>query len=406
MPELNVFNTDNPTVVIEHTQSFSRIVEILNAVGIHFEQWPTKEGATALEAYQDDIQRIMKQYNFQSVDIINVNNETTNTRELRQKFLDEHTHSEDEVRFFIEGQGLFTLHIDNKIYSILCDKGCFLSVPAGIKHWFDFGVTPNVSVIRFFTNKEGWIAKYTGENTADYFPRLAESIQAKCVVVDIEGTIAPSDFVYQTLFPYARKHLKEFVHAHLSDTKVSNILSDVKTIIKQHTATPERICQQLIIWLDNDQKITPLKTLQGLIWEKGFQSGVLKAPLYDDAFMQLNHWHQQHLPIYSYSSGSIQAQTLYYRYNTHGDLSYLFKQYFDTTIGSKVDASSYSKIATTIGQNPQDIVFFSDNPLELEAALKAGWQCVEVNRDSESSFRKKAFLSINDFRDTAIKATG
>jgi 1,2-dihydroxy-3-keto-5-methylthiopentene dioxygenase len=107
-----------------------------------------------------------------AVDVISLASDHPQKDALRQKFLSEHTHSEDEVRFFVAGQGQFTLHIGERIYDVLCEKGDLIGVPDGTRHWFDMGPNPNFIAIRLFTNPEGWVARFTGEDIADRFPRL------------------------------------------------------------------------------------------------------------------------------------------------------------------------------------------------------------------------------------------
>src|SRR5690606_22918470 len=105
-------------------------------------------------------------------DVISLNADHPDKDALRQKFLSEHTHSEDEVRFFVDGCGLFTLHIDARVYEVLCERGDLISVPAGVAHWFDMGPAPRFVAIRFFNNTEGWVARFTGSTIADRFSRL------------------------------------------------------------------------------------------------------------------------------------------------------------------------------------------------------------------------------------------
>jgi 1,2-dihydroxy-3-keto-5-methylthiopentene dioxygenase len=156
----------------------------LKRIGVQFERWQTdKELAedanqeAILASYADSIERLKRQYGFQAADVISVALDHPDREALRQKFLAEHTHSDFEVRFFIDGRGLFYLHPDAKVYAVLCEAGDLISVPAGIKHWFDFGERPNLKVIRLFTTPEGWIANYTRSDIADRFPRLEEYLE-------------------------------------------------------------------------------------------------------------------------------------------------------------------------------------------------------------------------------------
>lgn len=155
------------------------IAHQLQAVGVRFEQWqpdaPVKAGDTQdaiLNAYSKDVGRIVAEQGFVTVDAISIDSNNPNKDALRQKFLSEHIHTEDEVRFFVDGCGLFYLHIGERVYSILCEKGDLLSVPANTQHWFDLGPMPDLAAIRFFNNPEGWVAQYTGSKIAELFPKL------------------------------------------------------------------------------------------------------------------------------------------------------------------------------------------------------------------------------------------
>lgn len=155
------------------------ITATLNSAGVRFEQWqpdaPVAAGDTQLAilaAYRSDVARIVAEYGFVTVDVISVNQETPGIAALREKFLSEHIHTEDEVRFFVDGRGLFYLHIGNKVYGVLCTKGDFISVPANTTHWFDMGPEPVLAAIRFFNNPEGWVAQYSGSDIATRFPNI------------------------------------------------------------------------------------------------------------------------------------------------------------------------------------------------------------------------------------------
>jgi 1,2-dihydroxy-3-keto-5-methylthiopentene dioxygenase len=157
----------------------------LGGVGIRFEQWesskPVVPGATqeqVIEAYCDDIESLKREKGYQAVDVISLTPEHPDRAMLRQKFLNEHTHSEDEVRFFVAGRGLFTLHIGKKVYEVLCEKGDLIGVPDGTPHWFDMSESPYFIAIRLFTNKEGWVANFTGSDIANDYPRLSAEPRA------------------------------------------------------------------------------------------------------------------------------------------------------------------------------------------------------------------------------------
>lgn len=165
-----LFETENP----------QEITSQLKNVGVEFNRWqakhPIKDDTTSeeiLSAYAQDIEELKNRGGYITVDVVSMRADHPDKKTLREKFLSEHTHSEDEIRFFVRGEGLFTLHIDSKVFAVLCCKNDLISVPAGTKHWFDMGSSPQFTAIRFFNNPEGWVAKYTGEPIAKNFPCLA-----------------------------------------------------------------------------------------------------------------------------------------------------------------------------------------------------------------------------------------
>lgn len=203
---------------------------------------------------------------------------------------------------------------------------------------------------------------------------------ARAALLDIEGTIADIGFVRNTLFPYARAALPQFIARHGDEAAVASELAATAAAAGLEPQDREAILGQLLDWLDRDIKATPLKALQGMIWENGYRSGAFKAHLYPDAHEWIERKHAEGLPLYIYSSGSVQAQQLYFAHNEFGDLRSRFQGCFDTTIGSKKDSDSYTRIAARIGLNAQQIVFFSDIADELEAAQAAAMQVVQLVR--------------------------
>ncbi len=166
-------------------ENFTEIQNELKKINIAIERWLPKSKLSPeagqeeiLEAYADQVHRIMHNYAFNSVDVISMNSashlNTEQMTSIRKKFLDEHIHTDDEVRYFIEGEGLFCIHAGEQVIQILCEAGDFIAVPANTKHWFDMGSKPNFRCIRFFGNDEGWIAQYTGDTIAEKFPLMEE----------------------------------------------------------------------------------------------------------------------------------------------------------------------------------------------------------------------------------------
>nr|WP_212741973.1 MULTISPECIES: cupin domain-containing protein [unclassified Sphingomonas] len=159
------------------TRDPGAIAAALAPVGVRFEQWPSRPLAAdagqdeVLEAFAPEVERLKAEKGYRSVDVIRMVPDHPEKGALRTKFLSEHRHSEDEVRFFVEGEGLFTLRAGERIYAVLCEEGDLISVPAGTRHWFDMGPNPRFTAIRLFTNADGWIANFTGDTIADRFPR-------------------------------------------------------------------------------------------------------------------------------------------------------------------------------------------------------------------------------------------
>lgn len=202
----------------------------------------------------------------------------------------------------------------------------------------------------------------------------------RAVLTDIEGTTSSLAFVKDVLFPYARKHLPGFVRAHASVPEVRSLLNDVCTELGS-TLDDESIIQQLMTWMDEDRKVTPLKTLQGMVWEAGYRNGDFTGHIYADAVEKLREWHQRKVRLFVYSSGSIAAQKLLFRYSDHGDLTPLFSGYFDTHMGPKREAGSYHAILLVIGMPGNDVLFLSDIGAELDAARTAGLHTLQLLRE-------------------------
>lgn len=200
------------------------------------------------------------------------------------------------------------------------------------------------------------------------------------IVTDIEGTTSSLSFVKDVLFPYARAHLAEFVHGHATEPAVREQLAAVGKEVG-HVLSDDQAVQQLLRWIDEDKKVTPLKALQGLIWEAGYRHGDFQGHVYDDAVQCLRAWKTQSLSLYVFSSGSVHAQRLLFGYSVVGDLTPLFSGYFDTTIGAKREVEAYRRIASEIGMPAKDILFLSDIREELDAARVTGMRTCWLVRD-------------------------
>lgn len=200
------------------------------------------------------------------------------------------------------------------------------------------------------------------------------------IVTDIEGTTSSLSFVKDVLFPYARAHLAEFVRSHATEPAVREQLAAVGKEVGRELSDDQAV-QQLLRWIDEDKKITPLKALQGLIWEAGYRQGDFQGHVYDDAVQCLRAWKARGLPLYVFSSGSVHAQKLLFEHTAFGDLTALFSGYFDTNIGSKRETTAYRHIATAAKLPPGEILFLSDIREELDAAQAAGLKTYWLVRD-------------------------
>jgi enolase-phosphatase E1 len=202
----------------------------------------------------------------------------------------------------------------------------------------------------------------------------------KAIVTDIEGTTTSIAFVKEVLFPFARANLAAFVRSHADAADVNALLQDTQALIGKPMDN-EQLIAQLLAWIDADQKITPLKSLQGLIWEQGYRQGAFTGHLYDDVPRNLQKWHAQGIALYVYSSGSVAAQKLLFGHTAQGDLTPLFTGYFDTHIGAKQEPAAYAKIAESITLPPAELLFLSDIQAELDAAKTVGFNTRWLCRD-------------------------
>ncbi|MHC5349773.1 acireductone synthase [Metapseudomonas furukawaii] len=203
----------------------------------------------------------------------------------------------------------------------------------------------------------------------------------KAILTDIEGTTSAVSFVFDVLFPFAARHLPEFVLARADEPEVAAQLDAVRRDSGEPDASVQRVVEILLGWIAEDRKATPLKALQGMVWEQGYRAGQLKGHVYPDAVEALRRWKQEGYDLYVYSSGSIQAQKLIFGCSEAGDLAPLFSGYFDTTSGPKREADSYRRIASAIGRPAEEILFLSDVVQELDAAREAGLQTVGLARE-------------------------
>ena len=196
----------------------------------------------------------------------------------------------------------------------------------------------------------------------------------RAIVTDIEGTTSSISFVKDVLFPYARKRLPAFIETHADRPEVRHWLHEAAKEAGIIEASRQEIIELLLGWIDQDRKSTALKALQGMIWQAGYEAGEYRAHVYPEVAARLHAWRADGLHLYVYSSRSVPAQRLFFRYSEAGDLTPLFAGYFDTETGPKREAASYARIAEALSERPEHILFLSDIVEELDAARAAGLQ--------------------------------
>lgn len=206
----------------------------------------------------------------------------------------------------------------------------------------------------------------------------------RVVLTDIEGTTSSISFVHEVLFPYAEEHIETFVKTGVADNPA---IRDQLNAVSERSGIPaedvDGLVRELQTWIREDRKETPLKALQGMLWEQGYQQGAFRGHIYPDAAEALWHWHDRGLRLYVYSSGSVKAQKLLFGFSEVGDLTPFFSGYFDTQVGGKKEPSSYRNILGELGVEPETVLFLSDVEAELEAAEAVGIRTAWLVREGE-----------------------
>ncbi|QQZ29148.1 acireductone synthase [Thiothrix subterranea] len=205
----------------------------------------------------------------------------------------------------------------------------------------------------------------------------------KGILTDIEGTTTSLSFVKDVLFPYADQQMEVFVVKHRQDPQVAKLIDDVRLETGNAVLSLAGAIAQLRQWIADDKKITPLKAIQGLMWEEGYRNGDFTGHVYEDAVRHLLHWHELGLKLYVYSSGSVYAQKLLFGYSDAGDLTPLFSGYFDTAVGHKREANSYQTIVEALDLSASEILFLSDIAEELDAAAQVGLKTCCLVRENQ-----------------------
>lgn len=231
---------------------------------------------------------------------------------------------------------------------------------------------------------------------------------ADVILLDIEGTTTPVDYVFGVLFPFARDHLRDFLTTYEQDTEVQTDLQwlrqEYEADLAQGLSVPNwqttKVTEAIPYihhLIATDRKSTGLKSLQGKIWNQGYRDGRLRSQMFADVKSAFERWTDASKRLFIFSSGSVQAQQLLFRYSEVGDLTGFISGYFDTQTGAKREAESYCKIANTIGVAPEKILFISDVTAELNAARVAGMQTLFSMRPGNHSFESEGFVAVEDF---------
>jgi enolase-phosphatase E1 len=237
----------------------------------------------------------------------------------------------------------------------------------------------------------------------------------RTILLDIEGTTTPIDFVYKVLFPYARSQAEQYLRQHSSLAEIQADIAELRNENSEDARqglnppmlryeTQEAELQSLVAYIDwliaRDRKSTPLKSLQGKIWEEGYRSGQLSGEVFEDVPRALRRWQHEKRNTCIFSSGSVLAQELLFANTTSGDLTPYISHYFDTTTGAKSDPESYKRIANVLGQSPRELAFISDVISELDAGHAAGfeaWLCKRPGNHPQPENTYRVIRTLDEF---------
>jgi enolase-phosphatase E1 len=229
--------------------------------------------------------------------------------------------------------------------------------------------------------------------------------RADWVVLDIEGTTSATEAIVGDLYRYARPRLGPWITDHPEDPHVGAAVEEVRRLASVPGGDVDQVVRTLERWMDEDQKVTPLKTLQGLIWAHGFEVGELTSQFFDDVPPALHQWHDDGVHLAVFSSGSVASQQAWFEHSPVGDLFTLVTATFDTSnAGPKREAPSYEAITRSLASRPHRTLFLSDVPAELDAAHAAGWLTVGVQRPGEPNGKADfgTHLTVRSFDELVI----
>lgn len=221
------------------------------------------------------------------------------------------------------------------------------------------------------------------------------------ILIDIEGTTGSAGFVHDVLFPYSIKMMPDFIQQHQHDSEVAALIHEVRHLA-QIDHDLQTVIAQLICWIEHDQKVPALKALQGMVWRQGYEEGDFQSHIYPDAYHQLNAWHHAGYALYVFSSGSVQAQQLFFKHSCYGDLRHVFRGFFDTQTGAKQASAAYRTIIDNTGIAGDRWLFLSDSVAELDAAKLTGMQTGWVQRDMQIPLGESDHLLLRSFDDVIL----
>ena len=241
---------------------------------------------------------------------------------------------------------------------------------------------------------------------------LPDPARIRAILLDVEGTTTPIDFVYKILFPFSRARVENYLARHSQEpetaAEIESLRQQREIEARQNSGVPEwsesspearvKSVAEFCRWLiDHDRKFTALKSIQGKIWEAGYRSGELRGEVYPDVAPAFARWRKQGRDIAIFSSGSVLAQKLIFGCSTAGDLTPHIRAYFDTTTGAKKEDASYRRIAAALGRRPDEVLFLSDVTAELDAARAAGMATLLVVRPGASEPTNSALTVMHSF---------
>ena len=241
---------------------------------------------------------------------------------------------------------------------------------------------------------------------------LAE-IGINSVILDIEGTTTPIEFVHSTLFDYVKENVETFLHNNYYRSEIAACIERLRMLpdlplefVPEDKYSTEHflnsVSSTIRYLIAKDSKAAPLKEIEGFIWEEGYRNGNIRGEVYDDVPNAFKKWRMANIGIYIYSSGSVLSQRLLFGTTVHGDLTVYIDGFFDTAVGKKTDPESYGRISEKIGKDKKNLIFISDSDREILAARESGMHALLINRDSVPDSRIKTGKFIKDFRDNRV----